>query len=38
VVVSDPAFAITGMKIEPVMDDDLAARIKQQAQNKGMGP
>ncbi len=38
VVLSDPAFAITGMKIEPVMDEELAARIKHQAQNRGMAP
>ncbi|HKK99427.1 MAG TPA: hypothetical protein VJ943_04190, partial [Desulfotignum sp.] len=28
VVVSDPAFAITGMKVRPVMDDDLVQRLE----------
>jgi membrane fusion protein, multidrug efflux system len=28
VVVSDPAFAITGMKVQPVMDDDLLQRLE----------
>ncbi len=35
VVVSDPAFAITGMKVQPIMDDDLLQRLEQLAQAKG---
>ncbi|HKL01551.1 MAG TPA: hypothetical protein VJ943_14950 [Desulfotignum sp.] len=38
VVVSDPAFAITGMKVRPVMDDNLVQRLKQLAQAEGMTP
>jgi RND family efflux transporter MFP subunit len=38
VVVSDPAFAITGMKIRPVKDDDLLQVITRQAENKGIQP
>jgi membrane fusion protein, multidrug efflux system len=38
VVVSDPAFAITGMKVQPIMDDDLLHRLKQLAQAKGFTP
>jgi RND family efflux transporter MFP subunit len=38
VVVSDPAFAITGMKVRPVMDDDLLQRLEQLAQAKGFTP
>ena len=38
VVVSDPAFAITGMKVRPVKDDDLLQVITRQAENKGIHP
>ena len=38
VVVSDPAFAITGMKVQPIMDDDLLQRLEQLAQAKGATP
>ncbi len=38
VVVSDPAFAITGMKVQPIMDDDLLQRLEQLAQEKGITP
>ncbi len=38
VVLSDPAFAITGMKVRPVKDDDLLQVITRQAENKGIHP
>ena len=38
VMVSDPAFAITGMKVRPVMDDDLLQRLEHLAQAKGFTP
>ena len=38
VVVSDPAFAITGMKVRTMTDNDLLQVITQQAENKGMAP
>jgi hypothetical protein len=38
VVVSDPAFAITGMKVRPIMDDDLLQRIDQLARAEGFTP
>jgi membrane fusion protein, multidrug efflux system len=38
VVVSDPSFAITGMKVQPVMDDDLLQHLEQLAQAKGITP
>ncbi|MDZ7663839.1 MAG: efflux RND transporter periplasmic adaptor subunit [Desulfotignum sp.] len=38
VVVSDPAFAITGMKVRPVMDDDLVQRLEKLAQAEGITP
>jgi membrane fusion protein, multidrug efflux system len=38
VVVSDPVFAITGMKVQPIIDDDLLQRLKQLAQAKGVTP
>ena len=38
VVVSDPTFAITGMKVRPVMDDDLLQRLEKLAQAEGITP
>lgn len=38
VVVSDPAFAIVGMKVQPVMDDALQRRVKHLAGTEGITP
>lgn len=38
VVVSDPAFAIVGMKVQPVMDDELLQRLKHLARTQGITP
>jgi multidrug efflux pump subunit AcrA (membrane-fusion protein) len=37
-VVSDPAFAIVGMKVQPVMDDALLERLKHLARAQGITP
>jgi multidrug efflux pump subunit AcrA (membrane-fusion protein) len=38
VVVSDPAFAIVGMKVQPVMDEALLERLKHLARAQGITP
>ena len=38
VVVSDPAFAIIGMKVQPIMDDALLQRLKHLARAQGTTP